>query len=284
MSTRIRIAAVSMVACAALAAVGPGARYIEEIAVGGGFGDPVDGGAEIDRTGAIATDGAVVARSGAAFGRPEGAQSVAVTAGPGAAAAIALHENNALNGGRLWYDGAANTLRLGTHNNHATPTAALSIPQGSTSVQIAGGLSFSAGPSLTNSGANLVVNVPGGAEARFSVAATERYRMTAADFHGRNAENLGSATHPWGAIHAASLDLSGGLEAAGGEVVAGADSSARGIVRIWDGSGGNAPGAIAMASPNGTVWHLFVEDDGTVKVSSGLPASNGDGVAIGAQF
>lgn len=35
-------------------------RYIEELRIGGGFGESIDGGMDIDRTGALATDGDVL--------------------------------------------------------------------------------------------------------------------------------------------------------------------------------------------------------------------------------
>jgi len=41
-------------------AMGAAPRYIEELRIGGGFGDSVDGGLDIDHTGAVATDGNVL--------------------------------------------------------------------------------------------------------------------------------------------------------------------------------------------------------------------------------
>lgn len=40
-----------------LAAVGPNPRFLEELVIGGGFGDAVDGGADFEKTGVINTDG-----------------------------------------------------------------------------------------------------------------------------------------------------------------------------------------------------------------------------------
>ena len=73
----------------------------------------------------------------------------------------------------------------------------------------------------------------------------------------------------------------GMLDASGYEI--GADGVTRGVVTLWDGAGGNTPGAIKIASPNGTVWYLFIEDDGTVKVHNALPTANADGSEVGAQ-
>lgn len=74
------------------------------------------------------------------------------------------------------------------------------------------------------------------------------------------------------------------LHVKGGTLQVGVDGGTRGVVTAWDGSGGSAPGAIRLASPNGTQWYLFVEDDGTVKLHSALPTQNSDGVAVGIQF
>ena len=43
------------------------------------------------------------------------------------------------------------------------------------------------------------------------------------------------------------------------------------------------PAYISMQSDNGTVWYLFIEDDGTLKVHSGVPTANTDGVVVGSQ-
>ncbi len=81
--------------------------------------------------------------------------------------------------------------------------------------------------------------------------------------------------------------IKGDLAVAGtatvGAAVVGADGAARGVLTLWDGAGGNTPGYIKIGSPNGTVWYLFVEDDGTVKVHNAAPAANGDGSVVGAQ-
>lgn len=63
----------------------------------------------------------------------------------------------------------------------------------------------------------------------------------------------------------------------------GVNSTTQGILRLWDGGGGNTPGHIIVGSPNGTLWYLFVEDDGTVKVHNAAPTANANGSAIGDQ-
>jgi hypothetical protein len=78
-------------------------------------------------------------------------------------------------------------------------------------------------------------------------------------------------------------NIAGDIAAASGDVVAGTDGGTRGVVAAWDGSGGNAPGCLKIGSPNGTVWYVFVEDDGTLKIHNALPTQNADGSVVGAQ-
>lgn len=66
-------------------------------------------------------------------------------------------------------------------------------------------------------------------------------------------------------------------------VTVGADGTTQGILNLWDGSGGNKPGYIKIGSPNGTLWYLFIEDDGTVKIHNAVPTANADGDAVGDQ-
>ncbi len=83
---------------------------------------------------------------------------------------------------------------------------------------------------------------------------------------------------------AKNLTVKGDATAEGGDLIAGTDSGTRGVVTAWDGSGGSAPGALKLASPNGTVWYLFVEDDGTVRIHNSLPTANTSGTMVGTQF
>ena len=48
-------------------------------------------------------------------------------------------------------------------------------------------------------------------------------------------------------------------------------------------AGTGAPAFIALSSEDGTVWYLFVEDDGTLKIHNALPTANADGDAVGDQ-
>lgn len=97
--------------------------------------------------------------------------------------------------------------------------------------------------------------------------------------------NLGIGTvSPSEKLHVTGNALAtGDITAQGGDIVAGTDGGTRGVVTAWDGSGGSAPGCLKIASPNGTVWYLFVEDDGTLKVHNALPTANADGSVVGSQ-
>jgi len=75
----------------------------------------------------------------------------------------------------------------------------------------------------------------------------------------------------------------GGIDIVLGDLVVGVNSTVQGIGTFWDGGGGNTPGHIIVGSPNGTLWYLFVEDDGTVKIHNATPTANADGSAIGDQ-
>ena len=68
-----------------------------------------------------------------------------------------------------------------------------------------------------------------------------------------------------------------------GDLLLGADGSARGTLSLWDGAGGNTPGYIVLYSPDGTANYIFCEDDGTLKRHTSAPTANGDGDAIGGQ-
>jgi len=47
--------------------------------------------------------------------------------------------------------------------------------------------------------------------------------------------------------------------------------------------GGDNAGYIALTSDDGSVWYLFVEDDGTLKIHNAAPTANADGNAVGDQ-
>jgi hypothetical protein len=77
--------------------------------------------------------------------------------------------------------------------------------------------------------------------------------------------------------------IDGNFSANGGTIVAGVDGASRGVVSATRGAGGAEPATVKLQSRNGSVWYLFVEDDGAVRVHNALPTGNSDGVAVGLQ-
>jgi len=53
-------------------------------------------------------------------------------------------------------------------------------------------------------------------------------------------------------------------------------------VAIFDG-GTNKPAYMLMHADDGTAFYLFIEPDGTFRLTNSLPTSNADGVVIGEQ-
>ncbi|MBN2310870.1 MAG: hypothetical protein JXR94_17985 [Candidatus Hydrogenedentes bacterium] len=171
-----------LAACAALlVGMGPAPRYLEELRVGGGYNELVDGGADFDRNGDIATNGQVTVGSGAirfddpsdsfVLGTRDGSATVdaiaitqgspdvavagdldaggadgsdhrvSVTAGTDHDAYVDLNEGDSAYGGSLWYDGGAGRLHLGTRDG-AGLIDALAIDRGSPDVTLAGMLKW----------------------------------------------------------------------------------------------------------------------------------------------
>ena len=71
--------------------------------------------------------------------------------------------------------------------------------------------------------------------------------------------------------------------AASGQVTIGTSATARGILLLEEGLGGNTAGYITLTSRNGTIRTLWIEDDGTLKLHTKAPVNNSDGVVVGAQ-
>jgi len=410
-----------------IAAVGGNPRYLEELCVGGGAGDPVDGGADIEADGDFVTDGGISAAGDVSAGEDGTSDhSVSVTAGAGYGASLGLFESDANHGGEILFDGATDTLRIGTRDGSATMADALQIGQGSAHVAISGDLAVNGGDvnssqdtlrlnpdgsgrleclgasgklrlcndavaqtsqefrmwndanALTMYGGiycTIADSTAGSEDGRFALALREggslKYDRLQLDSSGNmtipgdmtvTGADISSSSDPfsikpgsagymdiWGAggklrlyrkavadaslafymwnssdssapfgelffVNDVSTDGSedgkfslclmsdgamgynrlvvdsggkgtflGDVAANGGEVSAGKDGVARGTLTVWDGAGGNAPGCVRLASPNGTEWYVFAEDDGTLKVCSALPTQNSDGNAVGGQ-
>jgi len=73
------------------------------------------------------------------------------------------------------------------------------------------------------------------------------------------------------------------IDPIGPRLVAGQDGVEQGRIIAWDGAGGALPGWLAVASPDGTLWYLFAEDDGTLKIHNAAPTANANGSAVGDQ-
>ncbi len=308
--TRIFVtAAMFVVSVTLFVGIGAAPRYIEELAVGGGYASAPDGGTDMEADGDVLSDGNVT------VGLNE-AQDHHVSALTGASnkAFVNLHSPDTQNGGALWFDGATDTLSLGTRNGSTTPTAAMDIAQGSQDVAFKAGINTK-GEVIVGDGTASVGRIrfagPGGlfrrlafytgapstsGNLRWEIGASEHaeastyggssLRISAWDNSGAFIDNLIFVERdPGQPIRLnKSVKVKSDLDVDGGDVTAGVDTTTRGVITAWDGSGGAAPGCIKIASPNGTVWYLFVEDDGTVKVHNALPTANTNGTVVGAQF
>ena len=251
-------AAMLTVVVTLVAAIGAHPRYIEELSIGGGYGESVDGGCDIEDDGTISTDGTLTTNSGATFN--EGSVDVDFR--------IESDDNENMlrvDGGndRVYIgDSGSSVLADQTFNAYASSYGGVCIQGG-----VFGQLVVSDAGAAANV-KHMMLRTDGGQTSLNSLT----------DALGWQVENIIKMTHSNGAV-----SLAGDLTVNGGDVVAGSDGGMRGTLTLWDGSGGNAPGCIRLASPNGTSWYLFVEDDGTVKIHSALPTANGDGIVVGTQ-
>ena len=130
-----------LVCAAGVLAIGPNPRYLEELRIGGGFADPVDGGADLDKAGNISTDGSITVEGDLAVGKNEAIDhSVSVISGPTNDTRIDLYDQDSNNGGVIWFDGDQDMLRIGTRSASSVPTDALEIAKGSAKVKLLGDL------------------------------------------------------------------------------------------------------------------------------------------------
>lgn len=63
-------------------------------------------------------------------------------------------------------------------------------------------------------------------------------------------------------------------------VLVGESGVHRGSITLVQGMGGNEPAYIKISSADGTVWYLFIQDDGTINFHNDVPTQNGDGTAV----
>jgi hypothetical protein len=327
----------------ALLAVGSNPHYLEELRIGGGYGEPVDGGADFDRAGNIVTDGSVTAEGGSVeAGRDSSVRGVMTGwdgSGGNAPGCLKLGSAN----GTVGYLFVSND-RAGLRIHSALPTS----DTDGTWLKAQTVADLSAPPAIggttPNTGKFTSLDVTGTARvasgeligsATLSPEAALHVRSGDSGFTGsrnwriatgmllehsddvilelqspatKNTEiwfgDAASETagrvryeHATDSMHfyvsdqdRVSISAGGDVECAGdimakkGGVTAGTYNSLRGMVVAYSGANGSAPGTILLASPNGTLYYLFVEDDGTFKVDTALPTSNANGTEVGAQF
>ncbi len=284
-------AAVLLLTALAFLAIGPAPRYLEELRIGGGFGEPTDGGADLAANGAIDTDGPIQTRQDLSAGAFDTAADHTLTLRvPDArTAAIDLVETDTTHGGALWFDGALNKLRLGTRDG-ATPIPALDILRGSADITLQGKLT-ALGRITATDGVNIGASILGSSGALGIKASA----YTGPNSGLRIMHNAASANDYGYSFQSAGTDVlrignngngtfSGDLTLNGGDMAAGLEGSVRGVVTLLPGGGGVSPGTVKLYSPNGTPWYLFVQDNGTLRIHNALPTSNADGTIVGLQF
>ena len=345
-------------------AIGPNPRYIEELCIGGGYGEPADGGASLEKTGDIATDGNITLKGVLAAGSSpqaltdtdgllDGARIQAGTVDAdkldesgdyvvhglevsGAASLCGLEVLDSSDlGSELvvngdmeldsnWSNkGSPSTNEQSTEPVHGGTYARKIVASGAAGMEQSLGTLRSGDTYLLTlwaycvSGAlrarlqgtstwwllgnedlvselntwvqhTLVLTIPatepvsvqlvsGISSATFYVDEVSIKRV------GGDAAVRGHLEARQGATLGGDAVVEGALDVQGGDLEAGEDGLTRGVVSLWDGAGGNAPGCVTLYSANGTPWHLFVEDDGTVKIHSTLPTQNADGSVVGSQ-
>lgn len=140
--------------------MGTNPRYIEELRIGGGYDDPADGGADIEKNGNISTNGNLTADGNLSAGSPDAEDhSVSVTAGANNDTYLNLFQGGSNNGGAVWYDGSANKLRVGARNDSQTPLAAIEIEKGTQAATVLGDLNIHGAVSVNSmNAAGLVKN------------------------------------------------------------------------------------------------------------------------------
>jgi hypothetical protein len=255
---------------AGLFALGIGAapRYIEEIAVGGGYGNTgtwLEADGDVLSNGSGTFDGAVTAGGG--YGSTGTSISDA-----GAISSDGTHRAKQF---ISYWGGGVAAIFGGDYNadsnTNETPKAARwAVPHYLTAQPSVGilygynsvsenALIFGGGSSALNSATTLRFNT-----ASNNTTPTGITRLTL--------NSSGNAI------------FSGDAIVQGGDIDAGSDGDTRGVLTAWDGAGGAAPGSIKLASPNGMVRYLFLDDSGRLRIHSALPTSNTDGAVVGLQF
>lgn len=284
-------AVVLAITALAIVAIGPAPRYLEELRIGGGFGEPVDGGADFSADGTIETDGPIASGGDVSAGSFSGAADhrLMLRVPDARTAELGLFESDTAHGGALWFDGASDTLALGTRDGSGL-VPALEIAQGSEDIALQGNLA-TPGQVKAETGVN-VGNSTQGVNGSIGLKAPG---YTGGNSGVRIMHNA-SGTNDFGFLMycnsspvlqidpSGAATISGNARVNGGSITAGSDSTTRGVITVWDGSGGDQPGYIKLHSPGGVAWYVFVDDTGRLRSSSSVPASNSDGIVVGLQF
>lgn len=238
-------------------AIGAAPRYLEELRIGGGYGEPTDGGADFESDGDLLTNGDLTVDGNATVQQdlnvngndilttgdtlalnPAGAGRLLV--GPG----TTQLENSA---GRLWF------VNTSGDNSHFR----FYMPDSTSTSQDFGSLWC------------LVTDASDGSEdGAFKLALI---RNGIYDYDVFSVSSTGDGR------------FDGDLNASGGDIVAGIAGVTRGVLSVTKGAGESEAGSVKLQSRNGTSWYLFVEDDGTVRIHNALPSSNSDGTVVGLQ-
>jgi hypothetical protein len=238
-------------------AIGAAPRYLEELRIGGGYGEPTDGGADFESNGDLLTNGDLTVDGNATVQQDlyvngngilsTGEMLALDPAGAGhffVSASTAQFKNS---GGRLWF---VNTAGDTSHFRFY-------MPDSTSTSQDFGSLWC------------LVTDPTDGSEdGMFKLALI---RNGVYDYDVFSVNSLGDGR------------FDGDVIATGGDVVAGTAGATRGVLFATRGMGETEAGSIRLQSRNGTSWYLFVEDDGTLRVHSSLPSSNSDGTIVGLQ-
>ncbi len=252
-----------------LAAMGPSPRYLEELVIGGGYGSPPDGGMDLEADGNVLTDGSVTVGGAVTLGgnlAVAGDTGLGVDYTPGAR----LHVRTASDGD------FAPTLLL--HNASQTVGTAAGVQfqtAGADVDRAKGAIIYESTTSYGRGDMHFLNSDYAGAG---SAGLASDIRMTLTN-DGRLliTQYLGTLTdHDL-------LSLATGAVSVNGDLDAGVDGLARGVLTAWDGVGGTAPGVVRLHAPGGSDWFLFVEDDGTLRIHDVLPTSNTDGSIVGLQ-
>jgi len=321
-------------------AVGSHPHYLEELRIGGGYGEPVDGGCDLDRAGNATTDGSVNcgelrSRGGLLTLGVDGAARGIMTAYAGAAAAPGclrlgstsgedyyLFASNDGRGLRISStlpasDTAGQWLRAETVADLSSPPPVGSVTPNTgrfTSACVDGAFAVGTPPSvaarihmysgssgytgvrnfrttdalLLENNEDAIVMLQSGTQYRCELWFGDGQAESAGRLrfdHANDTFQIITGTLPQLTLEPeGDLSVTGGFQCEGGQVTAGVNGSARGIVWAASGGTGTTPGVLRLASPGGSSHYVFVEDDGTLKVASSLPSSNSDGVEVGEQY